>query len=72
MSISKRLACLAGGFVLLCTTAAMAVQPLEIRAVHVDFDTSQIFIHGINRSTFHRILSSPVFLSQACRQAIIC
>ena len=48
MSICKGLACLAGGFVLLCTTAAMAVQPLEIRAVHVDFDTSQIFIHGVN------------------------
>lgn len=48
MRMRKVTACLASGLFLLLSTGALAVQPLEIRAVNVDFDTNQIFIHGVN------------------------
>ena len=48
MNIRKGRACLVSGLFVLWGSGALAVQPLEIRAVNVDFDNSQIVIHGVN------------------------
>ena len=47
MRIRKLAACLAS-WLLVLSASALAVQPLEIRAVNIDFDNNQIFIHGVN------------------------
>ena len=44
----KSLAAMSAVVMLFAHAAAVAVEPLEVRSVFVDYDTNQIFIHGVN------------------------
>ena len=48
MSMRKMLLCSGAALLAFFSSAALAVQPLEVRSVNVDFETNQIFIHGVN------------------------
>ncbi len=48
MSMRKMLLCSGAALLVFFSSTALAVQPLEVRSVNVDFETNQIFIHGVN------------------------
>jgi hypothetical protein len=48
MSARRLMSALVGTLIMLWSATALAVQPLEITSVHVDYDASRIIINGVN------------------------